>query len=87
MKIFTGTVLTVGMQNTVVVRVERKIAHPLYQKLLRRSKKYKVDTAGKAINIGDMVKIGETKPMSKDKYFKIVEVVKEKKKWFNTELF
>lgn len=74
-KTFKGIVTSVGMQNTVVVEVSRKVPHPLYQKLLKRSKKFSADTDGKEVMVGDTVIISEIKPMSKNKYFKIAEIV------------
>lgn len=76
MKIFEGKVVSIGMTNTVVVEIFRTTPHPLYKKLVRLSKKFKVDTNGfNEIGVGSVVKITETKPMSKGKYFKISEVV------------
>jgi small subunit ribosomal protein S17 len=72
-KILTGKVVSTKMQNTVVVEVSRRKAHPLYKKLMLRSKKFQVDTAGKKVSLGDTVKIIETKPVSKYKYFKLME--------------
>lgn len=69
MKIFEGVVVSTGMKNTVIVQVTRQVAHPLYKKLLKRSKRYKVETKGIAVNAGDLVKIVEVKPISKDKHF------------------
>lgn len=82
-KILEGKVISIKMNNTVVVEVTRKVAHPLYKKLLKRTKKYKVDTAGNTLSLEDSVKIVSTKPISKNKFFKILEVVK---KWYNTEV-
>lgn len=70
-KTFTGVVISLKMQGTAVVAVERKIIHPLYRKVLKRSKKYKVDTNSLELSLGDKVEIIETKPFSKGKYFKI----------------
>ena len=75
-KMFEGIVVSVKMQNTVVVEVSRKKPHPLYKKLLKRSTKFKVDTAGQSVNAGDKVKIKETRPISKGKHFKIMEGIK-----------
>ncbi len=79
-KIFTGTVVSTKMQNTAVVEVTRRTPHKLYQKLLRRGKHYKVDTTGTEVNVGSRVKIVETKPLSKDKHFKIQEIIKAEQK-------
>lgn len=76
MKIFEGKIVSIGMTNTVVVEVLRITPHPLYKKLIRTTKKYKVDTNGiEDLSVGTVVKITETRPMSKDKYFKVSEVV------------
>ena len=72
-KILTGKIVSSKMLNTVVVEVFRRKAHPLYKKLVLRSKKYKVDTNGKTITVGDTVRIVETKPISKDKHFRLWE--------------
>jgi small subunit ribosomal protein S17 len=75
-KIFKGEVVSVKQKNTAVVRIVRKVQHPLYKKLLTVSKKFNVDTTGFTPAVGEMVKIEETRPLSKTKNFKIVEVVK-----------
>lgn len=80
MKTLEGIIISAKMQKTVVVKVVRKVAHPFYKKLLKRNKKYKVDSTGFSVSEGDRVKIVETKPISKDKYFKIVEILKDKDK-------
>lgn len=74
-KTLKGIVTSVGMQNTAVVEVFRKTPHPLYKKLLTRSKKYKIETDGKDLTVGDTVLIAEIKPVSKGKYFKLQEIV------------
>lgn len=75
MKVFEGIVISTHMQNTAVVEIARRVAHPLYKKLMKRNKKYKVDTAGMTITVGQIVRIVETKPISKEKYFKIAEII------------
>lgn len=70
-KTFTGKVVSLKMQGTAVVEVEREIIHPLYKKILKRSKRYKVDTNSQEVNVGDKVKIVETRPISKNKFFRI----------------
>lgn len=75
-KIFNGIVVSVKMNKTAVVEVIRRTPHPLYKKLLKRSKRYKVDMGELKISVGDRAKITETRPISKDKHFKILEVVK-----------
>lgn len=77
-RVFEGKVLSVKMQKTAVVEVLRRTPHPLYKKLLLKSKKYKVDTGDLNISIGDKVKIIETRPISKEKNFKVKEVINKK---------
>lgn len=80
-KTLTGIVISNAMQHTAIVEVTRRTPHPLYKKMLKRSKKYKVETQGVAIKIGQRVHIIETKPISKDKHFMLVtENKKEEKK-------
>ena len=74
-KVITGTVVSIKMQNTVVVEVTRKVPHPLYKKLLKHSKKFKADTNGQTVKVGDTVAIVEIKPMSKDKHFALEKKV------------
>ena len=66
-RILTGTVVSDKGDKTVVVRVERRFAHPLLQKTVRRSKKYHAHDEGNAYKVGDQVFIEETKPISKNK--------------------
>jgi len=72
-KILTGTVLSTKMQKTVVVKVERKFRHPLYEKVITSHKKYKAHNEDFDLKEGDLVKIVETRPISKDKHFKVIE--------------
>ncbi len=74
-KIYTGKVVSIKMQGTVVVEVERKIIHPLYKKVLKRSSKYKVDPNSLELQVGDKVRIVETRPISKEKHFKVEKKV------------
>lgn len=75
MKIFEGKVVSVKMQNTVVVEVLRRVPHPLYKKILKRTKKHQADTAGFTLLLGDRVKIVEVRPISKEKHFKVLEKI------------
>ena len=72
-----GKVISVKMQNTVVVEVTRRSPHPMYKKLITRSKKYKADISGNIVGVGDRVTISEIKPMSKDKHFKIEKILRK----------
>lgn len=76
-KILAGKVVSTKMEKTAVVAVERKTKHPVYKKTIKAVKKYKAHSAGLKIEEGDMVKIQETKPISKDKHFKVVEVLEK----------
>jgi small subunit ribosomal protein S17 len=76
MKAFEGKIVSLKMNKTVVVEIVRRTPHPLYKKLLRRSKRYKADTAGLTLVLGQKVKIVETKPIAKGKFFKVMEVIK-----------
>lgn len=90
-KILQGKIVSIKMANTVVVQVTRLVPHPIYKKIMRKSKKYKVDTNGVKAELGQVVKIVETRPMSKEKYFKILSQEEKKplkieeKKPLNTE--
>jgi small subunit ribosomal protein S17 len=76
MKVFEGKVISTGMERTAVVEIFRTTPHPLYKKLIKRSKKYKVDNFGfENAVVGSVVTITEIKPMSKGKYFKIAKIV------------
>ena len=75
-KVFNGTIVSLKMQKTAVVQIKRKAPHPLYKKLLNKSKKFKADTGDLVLNLGDRVKIAEVKPISKGKKFRVLEVIK-----------
>jgi small subunit ribosomal protein S17 len=63
------------MDKTIVVAVERSTRHPLYGKIIRKTKKYKAHDEENACRIGDKVRIMETRPLSKDKRWRLVEIV------------
>lgn len=75
-KTLEGNIVSLKMDSTAVVEVVRRVAHPLYKKLMKRSKKYKVDTAGMKLELGQRVRIGAIKKLSKDKYFKVLTILK-----------
>ena len=64
-RVLTGTVVSDKTDKTVVVRVERKVKHPLYGKIIRRSKKYHAHDEGNEFKDGETVRIEETRPISK----------------------
>lgn len=72
-QILTGKVVSTKMQNTIVVEIERRISHPMYRKFIKIHKKFKADTGGKEYQVGDIVSIEETRPISRDKHFKVLE--------------
>lgn len=75
-KTMDGLVISHKMQNTAIVEVVRRTPHPMYKKLIKREKRYKVDTKGVTVSEGDSVRIEETLPLSKDKNFRIIKVLK-----------
>ena len=72
-----GTILSNSMDKTIVVAVESHQKHPLYKKILKRIKKYKVHDPDGTGRIGDVVRISETRPLSKTKRWRLVEVVRK----------
>jgi len=75
-KILDGIVISLKMQNTATVAITRRFPHPLYKKLIKKDDKINADISTFTPHVGDRVKIIETKPISKTKHFKIMEVVK-----------
>jgi small subunit ribosomal protein S17 len=75
----TGRVVSNKMDKTVSVSVERKVKHPLYGKYLRRSTKYMVHDEENACNAGDLVTFAECSPYSKNKAWRLVEIVERAK--------
>ncbi len=71
----TGYVVSDKMDKTVVVSVETLVRHPLYQRTFRRTKKFKAHDEENTCRIGDKVKIMETRPLSKDKRWRVVEIM------------
>lgn len=71
-KILTGTVVSNKMKDTIVVSVESYEKHPKYEKFVTKRKKFKTHDAGNTAQIGDKVMIAETKPISKDKHFRLI---------------
>ena len=74
-RILTGTVTSTKTDKTVTVLVERKVKHPLYGKIIRRSKKYHAHDENNEYQIGDTVRIEETKPISKTKTWAVKDRV------------
>lgn len=78
-KVRLGTVVSDKMEKTITVKVETVKQHPLYKKTIKTSKKYKVHDENNEAKVGDVVKIMETRPLSKDKRWRLVEIVEKAK--------
>ena len=78
-KTMTGTVVSDKMDKTVVVAVETNVRHSVYGKTVKRTYKLKAHDENNECNIGDTVKVMETRPLSKDKRWRLVEVVERVK--------
>ena len=76
-KVYRGTVVSDKMDKTITVMVETKKTHPLYGKRVKYSKKYTAHDEKNEAKVGDIVKVVETKPLSKTKRFSLVEIVEE----------
>lgn len=74
-KVVTGTVVSDKMDKTVTVLVARRLRHPLYKKFITRSKKYHAHDAVNECGIGDVVRLMETRPLSRTKRWRVVEIV------------
>ncbi|HEX8483847.1 30S ribosomal protein S17 [Sphingomonas sp.] len=74
-RVLTGVIVSDKTDKTVVVNVERKVKHPLYGKIIRRSKKYHAHDEANAFKQGETVRIEETKPISKLKTWTVIERV------------
>ena len=70
-----GLVVSDKMQKTVVVAIERRVAHPVYGKMVTHTKTVKAHDEENAAKSGDLVRIAETRPLSKDKRWRLVEIV------------
>jgi small subunit ribosomal protein S17 len=74
-----GVVVSSAMDKTIVVKVDTIKSHPRYKKVVRRSTKFHAHDEGNSANVGDIVRIVETRPLSKTKHWKLVEVVEAAK--------
>ncbi|OIP61996.1 MAG: 30S ribosomal protein S17 [Nitrospirae bacterium CG_4_9_14_3_um_filter_53_35] len=74
-----GVVTSNKMDKTVVVSVQRSMMHPLYKKIMRKSKRYKAHDAKNECRIGDTVRILECRPLSKEKRFRVVQIMERVK--------
>lgn len=78
-KVRVGKVVSNKMEKTVVVAVERKVPHALYNKPMVSTKRFKAHDENNECRIGDTVKIVETRPLSKDKCWRVVEILERQK--------
>lgn len=76
-KVRTGVVVSDKMDKTIVVAVENLMRHPLYGKTIKKTKKFKAHDENNECTIGDMVTIMETRPLSRDKRWRLVKIVKK----------
>ena len=77
-RILTGTVVSSKTDKTIVVKVTRRVQHKLYKKIISQSKKYHAHDENNSFKVGDIVKIIESKPISKLKSWKVVNDIQEK---------
>lgn len=78
-KVKTGKVVSDKMDKTIVVATEKRVAHPLYNKQIKMTKKFKVHDENNDAKLGDVVKIMETRPLSKEKRWRLVEILERAK--------
>ena len=74
-RVLTGRVTSDKTDKTITVLVERRVMHPLYKKFIRRSKKYAAHDEANLCKEGDVVRVTETRPLSKTKTWRVVEIV------------
>ena len=75
----TGKVVSNKMQKTIVVAVEDHVKHPLYGKIVNRTKTFKAHDEQNECGIGDTVRVAETRPLSKEKRWRVVEIIEQAK--------
>jgi small subunit ribosomal protein S17 len=78
-KVMQGTVVSNAMDKTIVVAVESRIPHPLYKKIVKRTRRYKAHDQENSCAVGDVVRIMETRPLSRTKRWRLVEIVEKAK--------
>ena len=74
-----GLVTSDKMDKTVVIEIRERVKHPLYGKIVNRTKKFKAHDENNECGIGDTVRIVETRPLSKDKCWRVVEIIEKAK--------
>ena len=78
-KVCTGYVVSDKMSKTIVVEIEDRKQHALYGKIMRSNKKVKAHDEEEIAGVGDLVRIAETRPLSKDKHFRLVKIIEKAK--------
>lgn len=78
-KTLTGIVVSDAADKTVIVKVERRIQHPVYKKMVRKSKRFMAHDRDNSCGIGDTVKIIESRPLSKNKKWRLAEIIEKAK--------
>ena len=78
-KTMTGVVVSNKMDKTIVVKVERRFAHPVFKKVVKTTKKYKVHDEKNECVEGDFIRIQETRPLSKEKRWRLMDIVSKEK--------
>ena len=78
-KMRTGVVVSDKMDKTIVVEIRTRVRHPLYGKIMNRTERFKAHDENNACGIGDFVRIMETRPLSKDKRWRLVEIIEKAK--------
>ncbi len=78
-KVLTGRVVSNKMAKTIVVEIQTRRLHPLYKKYLKRTKRIKAHDEGNTSGIGDLVRVAESRPLSKEKRWRLVEIVERAK--------
>jgi small subunit ribosomal protein S17 len=77
-KVLLGEVVSDGMQKTITVKVERRFRHPIYERVVKRSKKFHAHDEHNQCQVGDQVRIVETRPLSKTKRWRLLEIVRRR---------
>ena len=75
----TGVVVSTKMNKSIIVAVKRKVKHPIYGKFINRTKKLMVHDEANSCTVGDTVRISETRPLSKNKTWRLIEIIERAK--------
>lgn len=76
-KVRIGVVVSDKMDKTVVFEVERRTQHPLYKRVVKRTKRFKAHDENNQCHVGDKIKVMETRPLSKDKRWRVIEILEQ----------